>query len=452
MAARWRPSSFPPPAPSGCPRPPSGSRGSPPRSARADPPAPTPPARAAPRPDAPPSWEVDIIDATGCLTEITDPTQVPAGEAPILQGMLAQYRGSPVLQRLEGAFVCLSIAHCTKGGGEVPVPGTGRFVQAPADHRGALHLPQHRAHQRRRLHPARRRGDRHLTGFSPRRLRRRGGQGGRRADPHGADQSGRLHLQLRHGGAATAASRSPPSPPTISPSRVTSPSPATPTSVFVKSGINRYSDIHGYVQLTSLLGGARASDGHLRTDNTNGLKLHSFSGKIPNLTWGDIGLTDGEFDFVAPGDWLFYGNLGDRRIHRQPQAGHRAPGQRHRLPTTTRSTTPGRRSTSATPRPRSSPGSTSTPSGSASRSTPPCCGGRSPSMRSTWPRSAATSCSPFPSHNAPFTARAIDLPGAPAAIVNQQYQYGPFIGLGRQGEDQHPPHRLRAGGQWLLPL
>jgi hypothetical protein len=46
-------------------------------------------AQGGPGPGCTTELEVGIINATGCLTEITDPSQVPAGEAPILQGMLA---------------------------------------------------------------------------------------------------------------------------------------------------------------------------------------------------------------------------------------------------------------------------------------------------------------------------------------------------------------------------
>lgn len=371
--------------------------------------------------------EVDIIDATGCLTEITDPAQVPAGEAPILQGMLDQYRGNPVLQRLEGSFVCLSIVHCTKGGSEVPVPGTGRFVQAPITTEG-LYI----SHSTVRING---------VDFTP-----LGGAaivispGFHHIVSANATvtvgnvpiRTGQINLDVStpscdtgcgNGSVAVASFAS-----NDLPFAGDFPFTGNADISLVKHGISRYSDIHGYVQLTGLLGGASV-DGHLRTDNTNGLRLQSFQGKIPHLGWDDIGLTDGEFDFVAPGDWLFYGNLGigEYTVSLKPDTDHPDNGivfhdnaLAHAGATFDFSNSP----------PQIFPGVGLDSVGLSFALNPTVLRGSVTLDALDVAQVSGNVVLAFPSHDAPFTARASDLPSAPAAIVNQQYEHGPFLGFG----------------------
>jgi hypothetical protein len=367
--------------------------------------------------------EVDLIDATGCLTEITDPNQVPGGEAPILQGMLDEYRGNALLREF-GGFQCANIASCTTGGGAQPghlnatalaVKTEGVFIShstvringldfTPVGGAAIVISP----------------GFHHIVSADA--IVKVGNV---------PIEDGQINLDVSTNCDSGCGNGS---------VQITSfdskdlpfagdfPFTGNADISFVKQGTDRYSDIHGYVQLTDLLGGATV-DGHLRTDNANGLKLESFKGVVPRLGWDDIGLTDGEFDFVAPGDWLFYGKLGigDYTINLKPDTDHPDNGivfhnnaLDHAGATFDFSNSP----------PEIFPGVDLDSFDLSFALDPTVLRGAVTLDAVDVAQVTGNLVLAFPSQNAPFTARATDLPGAPAAVANQSYEHGPVFGIG----------------------
>jgi hypothetical protein len=370
--------------------------------------------------------EVGIIDATGCLTEITDPTKVPPGEAPILQGMLSQYQNSVALERL-GFWDCSNIAHCQTGGG-VTISGGHISVsqQASVDTQG-LYISKSTVR---------------IDGidFTPL-------NGAAIAISPGFQhivssdaivkvdnvpiKTGQINLDVTERCLPSCSYMTVPISSFDSsglPLAGYFPFSGTANISFVKDSGGIHGEIDANVQLPGLLGGATVS-GVLRTTNASGLQLQSFKGTIPNLGWDDIGLTDGEFDFVAPGDWLFYGNLGfgDYTLSLKPDTDHPFNGIvfhnnafDHAGATFDFGDAP----------PEIAPGVDLDSVDLSFEEHPTALRGGVTLSVADLADVSGNVVLAFPTKQDPFQPVASDLPGAPAALLAQQYRSGPVIGLG----------------------
>jgi hypothetical protein len=382
-------------------------------------------AQGGPGPGCTTELEVGIIDATGCLTELTDPSQVPSGEAAILQGMLGQFENNVALERF-GFWNCTNITHCQTGGGLTFSKDRYSAVTAAIQTQG-LYISKSTVR---------------INGldFTPL-------NGASIAISPGFEhvvstdaivkvgnvviETGQINLDVTNHCEPSCTDTELPIASFDSsglPLAGYFPFTGTANVSFVKTGTDFHSEIDANVQLSDLLGGATVN-GVLRADNANGLQLQSFKGTIPNLGWDDIGLTDGEFDYVAPGDWLFYGNLGfgDYTLSLKPDDDHPYNGilfhnnaLDHAGATFDFGDSP----------PEIAPG-VNLNSVSASFSLNPTAlrGGVTLSVVDLADVSGNVVLA-FPSPAAPFQAGPTDLPGAPAAILNQRYTSGPLLGLG----------------------
>jgi hypothetical protein len=368
--------------------------------------------------------EAGIIDATGCLTELTDPSQVPSGEAPILQGMLSEFQAGAGLQRL-GFWDCTNIAHCQRGGITFS-PGHFSATQSMVETEG--------------IYMSRSTVRVNGLDFTPL-------NGASIVISPGFEhvvssdaivkvgsvpvKVGQINLNVADNCLPSCTDAEEPVSSFDSsglPFAGDFPFSGQANVTFVLSGGQRYSRINANVQLPGLLGGATAN-GVLRSDNANGLTLQSFKGTVGNLGWDDIGLTDGEFDFVAPGDWLFYGNLGlgDYTLSLKPDTDHPYNGivfhnnaLDHAGATFDFGDSP----------PEIAPG-VNLNSISASFSEHPV------ALRGSVTLSVADLADvsgnivlAFPTQHDQFQAASTDLPGAPAALLSQRYASGPVLGLG----------------------
>lgn len=404
-------------------------------------------AQGGPGPGCTTELEVGLIDATGCLTELPDPSQVPAGEAAILQGMLGEYASNPGLAFL-GQWYCQNIASCQRrtlalNHGTLTALTPARRTESRHAHRGGRTLLKAGyalipTWETEGLYIARSTVRINGLDFTPR-------SGAAIAISPGfqhvvsADavvklgkvtvKTGQINLDVSEG-SGTVNGTLPISSFDSSelPFAGEFPFAGTASISFVKNGADRYSEIDGNVQLPGVLGGATVS-GKLRTDNTNGLQLESFKGTIPSLGWDSIGLTDGEFDFVAPGDWLFYGNLGigDYTLSLKPDTDHPYNGivfhngaLDHAGATFDFGDSP----------PEIAPG-VDLDSVDASFALNPTVlrGGVTLSALELADVSGNVVLA-FPTQSHPFQAGPSDLPGAPAALLNQRYTSGPLLGLG----------------------
>jgi hypothetical protein len=378
-------------------------------------------AQGGPGPGCTTELEVGIIDATGCLTEITDPSQVPAGEAPILQGMLSEYQSNRALELL-GAWDCVNIASCQTGNASIHPTANltmlrteGIYMSKSTVRINGLDFTPLNGNAIV-ISP----GFQHVVsadaivkvGSVPIKTGQINLDVTERCEPSCSDMEVPISSFDSSG----------------LPIAGDFPFSGTANVSFVKDGSGLHSEINANVQLPGLLGGATVS-GVLRTDNASGLQLQSFKGTIPNLGWDDIGLTDGEFDYVAPGDWLFYGNLGfgDYTLSLKPDDDHpyngilfHNNGLDHAGATFDFGDSP----------PEIAPG-VNLDSIDASFSLNPTAlrGGVTLSALDVADVSGTVVVA-FPSPAAPFQAGPTDLPGAPAALLNQSYTSGPLIGLG----------------------
>ncbi len=364
-----------------------------------------------------------ITSAVGCFTQISDPSQVPRGEAGILSGMLSSYEADPSWQQY-GQWYCRNIANCTK-----EFRGTIDGIRlAPIVLTAGLYI----SHKPVRINgidftPLGNATIAYSPGFqrvvSSNALVKVGGV---------PIKYGQVNLDLSSNcGSCNDAEQ-----PIASfdsrdlPGLGGSDFPFTGTAdiSFVKKGTDLYSEIHGNVVLPPSLGSTTV-DGKLRADNAHGIEPESFHVHIDNLGFDDIGIYDVDIYFQAPGDWGFFGyiGIGSASIEMVPTPEHPLNGIvfhdgsfDHGGVTVNLMADP----------PEIAPG-VSLESISASFATDATV------LRGDITLAALGVADvngrmvlAFPSQRSQFQVFPSDLPGAPQALLDQKYPTGPVIGFG----------------------
>ncbi len=385
-----------------------------------------------------------ITAAVGCLTQISDPSQVPHGEADILNGMLSSYENDPNW-RADAKWYCANIANCTRQLNVHAIFGN-RLI--PIILTAKLYI----SHQTVRINGI---DFRPLGGaaiaYSP---------GFQRVVSSSAVVTvggvpikvGQINLDVSN----NCGSCNPAEQPIASfdsrglPGAGDFPFTGTADISFVQNGTDRHSEIHGHVELPPSLGGITV-DGVLRADNTNGIQPKSFHGHLDGIGYEDVGLTDVDIYFQAPDNWAFYGNIGigtaEIRLTPLPEEPFNGivfhdGSLDHAGATLDLTDDP----------PEIAPG-VDLEKISLSFATHPT------ALRGTITLGALAVADvagnmvlAFPSPSTPpFRVAPTDLPGAPAALLRQSYPTGPAIGVGGTVNVNIPDiGQVPLGGGYLL--
>ena len=390
-----------------------------------------------------------LISAVGCFSNVTNPAQVPAGEAAILTALETDYQSDGSFQAAAGWF-CQNIASCRNilFGTRVTPPSPGssslaKDITLPPP--GSSHLTPAKdaiVFQTAGLYVSTRTVRINGVDFTP-----LAGAAivispgfGRVVSADAAVRVGGVPIKIGQINLDVADHCKPScgngTIPIASfdsrglPDAGDFPFSGQADISLVAAGTDHYSEIHGQVTLPPVLGSATVS-GTLRADNTNGITLQNFHAHLDSLGYQGIGLTDVDIYFQTPGNWAFYGNIGigTAVIRLVPTTTYPLNGVvfvngslDHAGATLDLTDDP----------PEIAPGVQLDTISLSFALNPTALRGAVTLNALGVADVNGRMVLGFPSQNAQFTLQPSDLPGAPQSVLGQSYSQSPVIGVGGQ--------------------